>query len=91
MRSLVTNLLRILPVLVAVLFVRNLFRADSIRAVFDEYIEVVTDPAHMLAELTFAIAEALILAPMVAFWVKRHDRVHHGEVHRDGTSPPNRR
>lgn len=75
--------MRLLPILVTVLFVRDLFRADSIGSVFDDYLQVVADPAHMVAELTFVLAEALILAPLVAIWVKRHDRVHHNETSRD--------
>lgn len=73
----ITNVVRLLPVAVLLLFLRNLIAADSVGEVFDEYIHVVSDPAHMLAELTFGLTEALILAPLVAFWVRRHDRQHH--------------
>jgi hypothetical protein len=80
MRTVLTNGLRLLPLAVVVLFVRNLLVAESLRSVFSEYVQVVTDPAHMLAELTFVLTEALILAPLVAFWVHRHDRRHHAHT-----------
>lgn len=46
-----------------------------------EYLDVVTDPAHVAAEFTFIMAEAviggLILRPFIKRWVKKHDREHH--------------
>lgn len=42
-----------------------------------EYLHVVSDPAHVLAEITFAIVEASIGALVGGFLVRRHDRKKH--------------
>ncbi|MCP4957973.1 MAG: hypothetical protein GY925_01755 [Actinomycetia bacterium] len=74
MRMILINILRVFPLLVLLVLARNLAKAENLRSVFGEYLDVVTDPAHMLAELTFVLVEALILAPIVGFWVERHAR-----------------
>lgn len=53
--------------------------------VLTEYFEVITDPAHIGAELTFIFLETvvigLILTPLIKRWVKRHDKKYHGVTH----------
>jgi hypothetical protein len=57
--------------------------------VFREYIEILTDPAHALAELTFVALDAALLTPIV-LWLRRLIRrehaaidTEHGVTHRD--------
>lgn len=42
-----------------------------------EWLEVVSDPAHVLAELSFAACEAAISIVVGRVWLRRHDRKHH--------------
>lgn len=50
--------------------------------IFTEYLHVISDPAHILAELTFILAESIvigaILTPLIKRWVRRHDEKEHG-------------
>ena len=43
-----------------------------------EYINILSDPAHVLAEATFIVAEALLIAPVVRYLIRHHDRKVHG-------------
>jgi hypothetical protein len=43
-----------------------------------EYLSIIRDPGHVLAELTFLVAEALILTPVIKRLIKFHDKKHHG-------------
>lgn len=46
-----------------------------------EWLDILSDPGHLLAEATFVTAEILLLTPLVRWlhgrWVKRHDQHHH--------------
>lgn len=42
-----------------------------------EYLSVITDPAHLAAELTFVLVELAIARPIFKAWLCRHDRRHH--------------
>lgn len=49
-------------------------------SIWSEALEIVSDPAHMLAEgITEAISYTLA-ALFGAWWVKRHDRKHHDHI-----------
>ena len=43
----------------------------------EEALHIITDPAHVLAELVFICAEALFGVVVGAILVRRHDRKHH--------------
>jgi hypothetical protein len=49
-------------------------------SVWAEYWHTLTDPAHILVELTFITGEAVIITPLVALAVKLHDRRKHPKV-----------
>ena len=83
MMFIIKRIFTLLPVLALALFLRNLLVAESFSEVIDEYLHIVGDPAHVMAEFTFITIEALIIAPIVAFLVARHDRKHH--KHEDHT------
>lgn len=42
-----------------------------------EYLHTVSDPAHILTELTFIAIEGMILTPIITRLVRRHDRRKH--------------
>lgn len=44
-----------------------------------EFLHIITDPAHVLAELFFIAVEGVLISPIVAFLVRRHDRRKHGK------------
>jgi hypothetical protein len=44
---------------------------------FQEYWHIITDPAHILAELTIEGVVALMALIPFRTWVKRHDKKHH--------------
>lgn len=43
----------------------------------EETLHIVRDPAHLLAEATFITAEAVILTPIIRWFVRRHDARKH--------------
>lgn len=43
-----------------------------------EFVEIITDPAHVLAEGVFILVEMAILSPFVAWMVRSHDKRKHG-------------
>lgn len=47
----------------------------------EESLHIITDPGHLLAELTFFLVEvgvgSLIASPFISKWIKRHDKEHH--------------
>lgn len=43
-----------------------------------EYLQVIRDPAHLLAEATFILVEAAVIRKLFLWWHKRHDRTVHG-------------
>ena len=43
----------------------------------EELTHILTDPAHLVAELVLEVASYLLIAPAVAWAVRRHDRKHH--------------
>lgn len=55
---------------------------------FNEYIHVITDPAHVLAEATFILIESVIigaiLVPLGRRFIRRHDEKEHGHRHGHG-------
>jgi hypothetical protein len=48
---------------------------------WEEYRELITDPAHLLLEATLIVAiDGLLLGlavPFVRRWIRKHDREHH--------------
>jgi predicted Na+-dependent transporter len=50
-------------------------------SLWTQYVELVTDPAHILLELTLIVVVDLIIGallwPLFKKWVKRHDKEHH--------------
>lgn len=43
-----------------------------------EYLSVLTDPAHLAAELTFVLVEVALFRPLFKLWLRKHDREVHG-------------
>lgn len=46
---------------------------------FSEYLHVVSDPAHIMAELTFIAGEGLVGLVIGRILIKRHDRKFHSK------------
>lgn len=49
-----------------------------IASIVSEWMSVISDPAHLLAESTFFMGEATFGAVVHHLWQKRHDRDVHG-------------
>ena len=47
------------------------------RSIWPDYLGILSDPAHVMAEATFILIEALILTPVVRYLIRRHDRKVH--------------
>jgi len=51
-------------------------------SLWESTVEVVTDPPHIASEVVMESASYLIfglmVTPLIRWWVKRHDREHHG-------------
>lgn len=45
-----------------------------------EFFSIISDPAHLGAELTFVLAEIAVARPIFRAWLKRHDARHHGGI-----------
>lgn len=45
-----------------------------------EWLHVITDPAHIMGELTFASVEFLVGLVVGSRWLRRHDRKHHTQT-----------
>lgn len=47
-----------------------------------EFLHILTDPAHLAAEVTLMFLVDFVFLglmwPFATRWVKRHDRIHHG-------------
>lgn len=46
--------------------------------IWEQYIAVIKEPGHLLAEATFVVGELLILRIPFKIWLKRHDKKEHG-------------
>lgn len=58
--------------------------AEESSSIWDSYLDLITDPAHLMLEATLILVIdvliGLLLWPAVKRWVRRHDRIHHGHV-----------
>lgn len=50
----------------------------------EAYFEILSSPAHMLAELTVELVTGCVLYPLGRAWLRRHDR-HHTDSTREST------
>lgn len=46
-------------------------------AIWHDYLRTVTDPGHVLAELTWEAVTAVLGLFVGRIWLRRHDRRHH--------------
>lgn len=46
-------------------------------SILQDYWQTLTDPGHVLTELTFIFGEALVGAILGRIWLRRHDRRQH--------------
>ena len=46
--------------------------------IWDQYLSVIREPGHLLAEATYVVGELLILRIPFKIWLKRHDKKAHG-------------
>jgi hypothetical protein len=55
--------------------------------IWEEYINLITDPAHLMLELTLIIVIDVIIGmvawPFIKKWIKEHDRKKHAHQHCD--------
>ncbi len=45
-----------------------------------DYLHIMSEPAHALAEATYVTIEILLARPVVRWMIRRHDQIHHTEV-----------
>ena len=45
----------------------------------ETFVELIKDPNHWGFEIVAGLAEFLFVGILVRFWVRYHDRVHHGK------------